>query len=203
MDVGLGKIALNPMNKGDSGPFVPMNVPPDSLREGQDRSGHSCETEVPSEREQPMCAAVPPTTGDSSAATKPVRGPALWGIAFGALQAASPLAFWWLDAATVYALGLALIASIYIGFAVADGRPAVIAVESSVATVFVIVAAVAVTGSPWLLVLGLTGHGFKDLWQHRRHFVANTRWWPPFCLVVDWIAAAAIAIEIIAGVHFR
>jgi hypothetical protein len=79
----------------------------------------------------------------------------------------------------------------------------VIAVESSVATVFVIVAAAAVTGSPWLLVLGLTGHGFKDLWQHRRQFVANTRWWPPFCLVVDWVAAAAIAIEIIAGVDFR
>ena len=106
------------------------------------------------------------------------------------LQAASPLAFWWLDAATVYALGLALIASIYIGFAVADGRPTVIAVESSVAAVFVIVAAAAVTGSPWLLVLGLAGHGLKDLWQHRRQFVANTRWWPPFCLVVDWIAAA-------------
>ena len=127
----------------------------------------------------------------------------MWGVAFGALQAASPLAFWWLDAATVYALGLALIASVYIGFAVADGRPAVIAFESSVAAAFVIVAAVAVTGSPWLLVLGLTGHGLKDLWQHRRQFVANTRWWPPFCLVVDWVAAAAIAVEIIAGVQFR
>jgi hypothetical protein len=132
-----------------------------------------------------------------------VRGPALWGIVFGALQAASPLAFWWLDSSTVYALGLALIAAIYVGFAVADGRLAVIAVESSVATVFVIVAAAAVTGSPWLLVVGLAGHGFKDLWQHRRQFVANTRWWPPFCLVVDWIAATVIAIEIIAGVHFR
>jgi hypothetical protein len=79
----------------------------------------------------------------------------------------------------------------------------VIAVESSVATVFVIVAAAAVTGSAWLLVLGLTAHGLTDLWQHRRQFVANTRWWPPFCLVVDWVAAAAIAAEIIAGVHFR
>ena len=27
----------------------------------------------------------------------------------------------------------------------------------------------------------LAGHGLKDLWQHRSHFVANTRWWPPFC----------------------
>ena len=127
----------------------------------------------------------------------------IWGLAFGALQAASPLAFWWLDAATVYALGLALIASVYIGFAVADGRPVVIAVESSLASAFVIVAAVAVTGSPWLLVLGLTAHGLKDLWQHRRQFVANTRWWPPFCLVVDFVAAAAIAVEIIAGVQFH
>ena len=72
-----------------------------------------------------------------------VRTPVMWGLVFGAIQAASPLAFWWLDAATVYALGLALIASIYIGFAVADGRPTVIAVESSVAAIFVIVAAAA------------------------------------------------------------
>jgi hypothetical protein len=154
--------------------------------------------------EQLMCAAVPPTTRARHGATKqPLRAPAIWGIVFGALQAASPLAFWWLDPSTVYALGLVLISSVYIGFAVADGRAVVVAVEISVASTFVIVAAAAVTGSPWLLVLGLTGHGLKDLWQHRRQFVANTRWWPPFCLVVDWVAATAIAVEIIAGVHFR
>ena len=119
------------------------------------------------------------------------------------LQAASPLAFWWLDAGTVYALGLALIASVYIGFAVADGRWVVIALESNVAAIFVIVAAAGVTGSPWLLVLGLAGHGLKDLWQHRSQFVANTRWWPPFCLVVDWVAASIIAVEILAGVDFH
>jgi hypothetical protein len=151
-----------------------------------------------------MFAAVPPTTADPTLGRKQsVRTPALWGVVFGALQAASPVAFWWLDPATVYALGLVLIASVYIGFAVADGRPAVIAVEISLASTFVILAAAAVTGSPWLLVLGLAGHGLKDLWQHRRQFVANTRWWPPFCLVVDWVAAAAIAVEIAAGVHFR
>ena len=48
--------------------------------------------------------------------------------------------------------------------------------------VFVLVAAVAATASPWLLVAGLVGHGAKDLWQHRTGFVANTRWWPPFCV---------------------
>jgi hypothetical protein len=103
----------------------------------------------------------------------------VWGLVFGGIQAASPLAFWWLDAATVYALGLVLIASVYIGFAVADGRWVVIALETNVAAIFVLVAAAAVTESPWLLVVGPAGHGLKDLWQHRTHFVVNTRRWPP------------------------
>jgi hypothetical protein len=55
---------------------------------------------------------------------------------------------------------------------VADGRPKVIVAESVVAPVFVVVAAVAVTGTVWLIVAGLVGHGLKDLWQHRRQFVA-------------------------------
>jgi hypothetical protein len=66
---------------------------------------------------------------------------------------------------------LVLIGSVYIGFAVADGRPKVIVAESSVASIFVVVAAVAVTGSVWLIV-------------------------------VDWVAAAIIAIAIVAGVDF-
>jgi len=147
----------------------------------------------------------------SPSAPSPAPGPDMasmrtaiaWGVVVGVVQAASPLAFWWLDPATVYALGLAAIAAIYIGFAVADGRPKVIAAESTVASVFVVVAAVAVTGSVWLIVAGLVGHGLKDLWQHRRKFVSTTRWWPPFCLVVDWIAAALIAVAIIAGVDLQ
>ena len=127
----------------------------------------------------------------------------MWGFAFGVIQAASPLALWWLDAATVYAISLVLIASVYIGFAVADGRWLVVALETNIAAIFVLVAAAAVTESPWLLVLGLVGHGLKDLWQHRTHFVANTRWWPPFCLVVDFVAATIIAVEIVAGVQFH
>ena len=114
-----------------------------------------------------------------------------WGAVVGVVTAASPLAFWWLDPSTVYALGLVLIAAVYIGFAVADGRPKVIVAESTVASIFVVVAAVAVTSSVWLIVVGLVGHGLKDLWQHRRQFVAHTRWWPPFCVVVDWLPRPA------------
>jgi hypothetical protein len=143
----------------------------------------------------------------TTATTQPfhaaLRGPVFWGVVVGVAQAATPLAFWWLDTATVYALGLAVIAAVYIGFAVADGRRFVLAVESGVASGFIIIAAAAITASPWLLVVGLAGHGLKDLWQHRTHFVANTRWWPPFCLVVDFVVAAIIAVEIIAGVHFH
>jgi hypothetical protein len=125
-----------------------------------------------------------------------------WGVVFGGIQAASPLAFFWLDSATVYALGLTLIAAIYLGFAVADGRRHVLVVEAGVASVFVVVAAAAVPGSAWLIVLGLAGHGVKDAWQHRTHFVANTRWWPPFCATVDWVAAALIAVALTVDFPF-
>jgi hypothetical protein len=136
-------------------------------------------------------------------AGRSLRAPIVWGVVWGVIQAAVPLGFWWLDPAIVYALSLALIAAVYIGFAVADGRPRVIAVEAAVAAVFVIVAAAGVTGPAWLLVAGFTAHGFKDLWQHRSHFVANTRWWPPFCLVIDFVAAAILVVLIAVGVDFH
>ena len=63
--------------------------------------------------------------------------------------------------------------------------------------------AAAVTGPAWLLVLGYAGHGLKDFWQERSHYVAGTRWWPPFCAAVDWLVAVVLAIEIIAGAGFH
>ncbi len=131
-----------------------------------------------------------------------LRAPVVWGVVIGVLQAASPLAFFWLSTATVYALGLTVIAAVYIGFAVADGRRHVLAVETVVASAFVVVAAAAVPGSTWLIVAGLAGHGLKDLWQHRTGFVAGTRWWPPFCATVDFVAAALVAAALVAGVPF-
>jgi hypothetical protein len=124
-------------------------------------------------------------------------------VVVGILQAFSPFGLWWLHAGVVWAIGLVVIAPVYIGLAVADGRPAVIVAEVGVATVFILIAAVAVTVSPWLVVIGLVGHGLKDLWQHRTRFVANTRWWPPFCMVVDAVAAIIIAVLLIIGVDFH
>src|SRR4051794_22267334 len=130
------------------------------------------------------------------------RGAMLWGIAVGLLQAATPLLIWWLDPATVYAIGLVVIAPIYVGLAVADGRAKVIAVESGVAFAFVVVAAAAVTGSPWLLVAGMAGHGLKDLWQHRAGVVSGTRWGAPLCMVGDRGVAALIAGGTAPRQHF-
>ena len=138
-----------------------------------------------------------------SLASAALSTPVICGVVAGTIQAASPLAFWWLEPRTVYALGLALIAAVYIGFSVADGRWQVIAAESSVAGLFVVVAAISATGSAWLLVLGLAGHGLKDLWQHRTQFVRNTRWWPPFCAAVDFVAAGILATAILLGIPFH
>lgn len=127
--------------------------------------------------------------------------PILWGIGIGVFQAFSPLALWWLSPVLVWSLSVVIIASIYIGFAVADGRPVVIATEIGVASAFIVLAALAINSAPWLVVIALVAHGAKDAWQHRTQFVANTRWWPPFCLVVDFVAAALISIRLL--LHWR
>lgn len=131
------------------------------------------------------------------------RGTVVWGAIVGAGQAASPVAFWWLDPSTVYSFTLVVIASVYIGFAVADGRTKVAVVESGVAAAFVLLAATAISGSSWILVTGLVAHAVKDAWQHRTQFVRNTRWWPPFCAAVDLVAATILALLIASGVDFH
>ena len=140
-----------------------------------------------------------PTHGTETA----IRAPVLWGLIVGIISVAAAPLFWWLELSTVHALAIAFIAAVYIGFAVADGRPKVLVAEVVVASLFVVLAAVAVTETAWLLVVGYAAHGGKDLWQHRTHFVTNTNWWPPFCCAVDWLAAAALAVLIAAGVNFH
>jgi hypothetical protein len=144
------------------------------------------------------------TTTDAHVhSTRPSFQPIMWGLLVGAIQAASPVAVGRLEPATLHALYIAFIAAVYIGFAVADGRAKVIAVESAVAAAFVALAVIGVTGSAWLLVAGYAAHGVKDLWQHRIRFVAGTRWWPPFCASVDFLVAAILAVELASGLSFH
>jgi hypothetical protein len=126
-----------------------------------------------------------------------------WGVAVGVGQAAVAMAFWWLEPSTVHALMIVLIAAVYIGFAVSDGRPSVIIGECAVVVAFFIASAAAVTATPWLVVALYLAHGAKDLWQHRTHFVRGTRWWPPFCLAVDFTVASIVAAQLLSGVDFQ
>jgi hypothetical protein len=138
-----------------------------------------------------------------AATVSALKAPVSWGVVAGVLNVVAPLTIWWLDLATVHALAISLIAAVYIGFAVADGRPRVIAVEAAVAGLFLLIAAIAATGSAWWLVAAYFAHGSKDLWQHRTQFVSGTRWWPPFCAAVDGVVAASLALLIVSGVQFH
>ena len=147
-----------------------------------------------------MTIAPPDAAHDQKPLTRAALG---WGVVVGAIQAASPLGFWWLEPAAVYGVGLALIATVYVGLAVADGRWKIVAVESVVAMAFVVIATVGMAESAWFLAFGFAAHGVKDAWQERRQYVSGTRWWPPFCAAVDWVVAVVIVVEIVRGMRFR
>jgi hypothetical protein len=126
-----------------------------------------------------------------------------WGVGIGAAQGAMAFAFWWVETSTVHALMVALIAAVYVGLAVSDGRTHVIAVECAVVIAFFVTAAAAVSVTPWIIVALYLAHGGKDLWQHRTGFVHGTRWWPPFCFAVDMAVAGVVAAQILLGVDFH
>ena len=140
----------------------------------------------------------------TATAHAPITTKALsWGVAVGVAQAAIAMAFWWLELSTAHALMLTLIAAVYIGFAVSDGRTQVIIVESTVVAAFFIASAAALTVTPWLIVAVYLAHGVKDAWQHRTQFVRGTRWWPPFCFAVDLTVAGIVTAQIFFGVTFQ
>ena len=99
-----------------------------------------------------------PTPTPTPQREQSIRAPVLWGLAFGAIQAASPLALRWLDQAIVQSLLLALIASVYIGFAADHSW---IDIQEAKDDQGRIVHQRGVTPSPGLYMLGLT-------WQHTR-----------------------------------
>ncbi|MDH5409299.1 MAG: hypothetical protein OEZ33_05395 [Gammaproteobacteria bacterium] len=91
------------------------------------------------------------------------------------------------------ALGLLLgvIAAIYIGFAIADGRKGVIYIECVVAAVFIALALFGMWGKPVWLVIGFFAHGAWDLLHHPAGIKTKVRkWYPPACVIYDWIIGA-------------
>ena len=92
---------------------------------------------------------------------------------------------------SVWAVGLVLIALVYLVFALRDGRRQAILIESCAVVFFVLVAIGGWRVSLLILAFGYAAHGVWDA-LHHPHAVTTkvVRWYPPFCAVYDWAVAA-------------
>lgn len=91
------------------------------------------------------------------------------------------------------AVVLVLVAGIYVGFAVQDGRTKILVTEGAVALCFIIAALAGLWLSAWVIPAAYALHGFWDLAHHRHITTAMPAWYVPFCAVFDWIFAAGLA----------
>lgn len=85
---------------------------------------------------------------------------------------------------------LTLIASVYLGFAVIDGRQREIIIEVTVALMFIVVALLGMWLSPYLWLVGYIGHGIWDIAHSKKGIQTNVpAWYKPFCMIYDWMIA--------------
>ena len=98
-------------------------------------------------------------------------------------------------AIVLLAILLAALATMYVGAALSTGRTPHVLVESLAAGAFVALATLGVWCSPLFLVFGYLTHGLWDLAHHRQQIATRVPdWWPPLCLVYDWVIAGAICL---------
>jgi hypothetical protein len=95
------------------------------------------------------------------------------------------------------AILLGMIASVYLGYALADGRLRAFQVEYVGMVAFTALATIALTRqSAVLLALGYLGHGLWDLLHHRRGLEVRMPWWyVPLCLGYDTVVAIYVLIR--------
>jgi hypothetical protein len=98
---------------------------------------------------------------------------------------------------------LAVIGAIYIGFSLQKGTRAHIATELTVAAGFIAAALAGLWVTPRIVPVAWAAHGIWDYAHHQgsrlasipSRLVAIPLWYPPFCAVADWVAAASLAAE--------
>ena len=95
------------------------------------------------------------------------------------------------------AILLGMIASVYLGYALNDGRLRAFQVEYVGMVVFAALATIALARhSAVLLALGYLGHGLWDLVHHRRGVEIRMPWWyVPLCLGYDTVVAIYVLIR--------
>jgi uncharacterized protein DUF6010 len=85
---------------------------------------------------------------------------------------------------------LTMIGAIYMGFAFADGRPSIVILELSVATVFIVLSLLGLWVAPLFIGIGLILHGLWDLAHHPRGIKTKIPvWYPAFCAAFDFLFA--------------
>jgi hypothetical protein len=95
------------------------------------------------------------------------------------------------------AILLGMIASVYLGYALADGRLRTFQVEYVGMVVFAALATIALARhSAALLAMGYFAHGLWDLLHHRRNVDTRMPWWyVPLCLGYDTVVAIYVLIR--------
>ena len=82
---------------------------------------------------------------------------------------------------------LGVIAAIYVGFAIADGRKNILYLECATAAGFILLALLGMWGKPVWLVVGFFAHGAWNLLHYPGKLGARVRaWYPPACVAYDW-----------------
>ncbi|MDI1318739.1 MAG: hypothetical protein PSW75_00910 [bacterium] len=103
-----------------------------------------------------------------------------------------------------YPTVLIVIGCLYGLFAVMGGSMSALAAESPGMIVFTLLAVFGFKRSPWLLVVGLAGHGVFDFFHG--HLITNPgvpTWWPMFCGAYDVTAAIYLAWLLLRAWHSR
>ncbi len=92
------------------------------------------------------------------------------------------------------AIILCLVAGIYAGFALQDGRARILAMEGLAALAFLAFALAGLVWSPWFIPAAYGLHGVWDLLHHRQISTRMPSWYPPMCAVYDWVFAAGLCV---------
>ena len=95
----------------------------------------------------------------------------------------------------IAALTLALIGGAYIGFGASARSAGMFWMELGVAAFYALVALAGLLWTPLALPLGLAAHAAWDLLHHNGAFGAPVpKWYIPFCVVFDLLAAGFLLI---------
>ena len=92
------------------------------------------------------------------------------------------------------AITVVLIAGVYLGYAVKDGRARIILIELLGALGFAAAAWGGINGYPAIILVALALHGCWDFLHRSVIETDMPRWYIPFCAVADWIMAGSLFV---------